>query len=175
GPMVVVLAGVVASLPGRPELIFTAVILAGLFQILFGLMKFGEYIRLVPYPVVSGFMSGIGAIIIILQVGRLIGGEPPGDTISALLYVPQALSEINFAAVGLGVLTLVIVFNWPKEFGRYLPAPLAALIVGTIVGLFLNAPILGAIPSGLPQFIMPQFDRDAMLIVIEAALILAAL
>ena len=73
GPMVVVLAGVGASLPGRPELVFTAVVLAGLFQIVFGMLRFGEYIRLVPYPVVSGFMSGIGAIIIVLQIGRLVG------------------------------------------------------------------------------------------------------
>ena len=110
GPMVVVIAGVVASLPGRPELVFTAVMLAGALQILFGLMRFGEYIRLVPYPVVSGFMSGIGAIIIILQVGRLIGGEPPGDTLAALFYVPHALSEIDFSAVAVGALTLAIVF-----------------------------------------------------------------
>src|SRR5690606_10050181 len=175
GPMVVVLAGVVASLPGRPELVFTAVMLAGAFQILFGLMRFGEYIRLVPYPVVSGFMSGIGAIIIILQVGRLIGGEPPGDTLAALFYVPHALSEIDFSAVAVGALTLAIVFYWPKELGRYVPAPLAALIVATLVGLLVRPPVLGDIPTGLPSLHLPQFDRDAMLLVLEAGLILAAL
>ena len=78
GPMVVVLAGLVASLSGKPELVFTAVILAGLFQILFGFLGIGQYIRLVPYPVVSGFMSGIGAIIIILQVAPLLGHETSG-------------------------------------------------------------------------------------------------
>ena len=62
--MVVVIAGLAASLGGRPELIFTAIVLAGLMQIAFGVFGFGQYIRLVPYPVVSGFMSGIGAIII---------------------------------------------------------------------------------------------------------------
>ena len=175
GPMVVVLAGVVASLPGRPELVFTAVMLAGALQILFGLMRFGEYIRLVPYPVVSGFMSGIGAIIIILQVGRLIGGEPPGDTLAALFYVPHALSEIDFSAVAVGALTLAIVFYWPKELGRYVPAPLAALIVATLVGLLVRPPVLGDIPTGLPSLHLPQFDRDAMLLVLEAGLILAAL
>src|SRR5690606_4185646 len=59
GPVVVVIAGSVASAPDRPELVLAAVVLAGLFQIVFGLMRFGEYIRLVPYPVISGFMSGI--------------------------------------------------------------------------------------------------------------------
>jgi len=175
GPMVVVLAGAVASLPGRPELVFTAVVLAGLFQIAFGVLRFGEYIRLVPYPVVSGFMSGIGAIIIILQVGRLVGGEPPGDTLSALFYMPHALSEIDFAAVAVGALTLAVVFWWPKELGRYVPGPLAALIVATLVGLLVRPPVLGDIPSGLPSLHLPQLDRDAMLLVLEAALILAAL
>ena len=175
GPMIVVLAGVVATLPGRPDLVLTAVVLAGLFQIAFGVMRFGEYIRLVPYPVVSGFMSGIGAIIIILQLGRILGGEPPGDTISALAYMPHALSEINFSAVAIGVMTLLVVFYWPKEFGRYLPSPLAALIIATLVGLALPSPVLGNIPTGLPTFALPVLDRDAMLIVLEAALILAAL
>ncbi|MBN1240166.1 MAG: SulP family inorganic anion transporter [Gammaproteobacteria bacterium] len=176
GPMVVVLAGLVATLPGRPELIFTAIVLAGLFQILFGVLGFGHYIRLVPYPVVSGFMSGIGAIIIILQVGRLVGGEPPGDTVSALIYVPHALSDINFSAVAIGAVTLGIVFWWPREFGKYLPGPLAGLIAGTLMGLVLSsAPVLGAIPSGLPTFHMPQFDRASLFLIVEAALILAAL
>ena len=175
GPMVVVMAGVVATLPGRPDLVFTVVILAGLFQILFGVLRFGEYIRLVPYPVISGFMSGIGAIIIILQSGRLLGGEPPGDTMSALIYIPEAVSGINFSAVTIGLVTLAVVFTWPKELGRYLPAPLAALIAGTVLGMFLNAPILGDIPSGLPSLHVPELDRAALLLVLEAGAILAAL
>src|SRR5690606_29266035 len=116
-----------------------------------------------------------GAIIIILQIGRLVGSEPPGDTISALIHVPHALSEIDFSAVGIGALTLAIVFYWPKELGRILPAPLAALIAGTLVGLVVDAPVLGAIPSGLPEVHLPVLDRDAVLLVVEAAAILAVL
>lgn len=175
GPMVVVIAGIVASAPDRPELVLAAVVLAGLFQIVFGLMRFGEYIRLVPYPVISGFMSGIGAIIIILQVGRLIGGEPPGDTLSALVYVPHAISEIDLSAVAVGALTLAVVFYWPKELGRYLPAPLAALILATLAGLVLRPPVLGDIPSGIPSLHLPVFDPGAALLVLEAGLILAVL
>src|SRR5690606_34999778 len=123
GPMVVVMAGVVASLPGRPELVLTAVVLAGLFQIAFGLMRLAVDFPLVPAPVISGFMSGTGAIIIILPRGRLIGGGPAGDAISALIYMPQALSEIDLSAGAVGALTLAVVFYWPKELGRYVPAP----------------------------------------------------
>jgi len=68
------------------------------------------------------------------------------------------------------------VFLWPASWGRYLPGPLAALIVGTVASLGLsNVPVLGAIPTGLPEFIMPSLSNDTVLIVFEAALILAIL
>ena len=176
GPMVVVLAGLFASLSGNVELIFTAVLLAGLFQILFGFLGIGNYIRLVPYPVISGFMSGIGAIIIILQIGRLLGHEPPGGTLGALGYIPTALADINFATLALGIGTLVIAYKWPASLGKYVPGALAALIIGTIVSLFItNVPILGDIPTGLPSLHMPTFESSTLLLVLEAAFILAIL
>ncbi|GGF70299.1 SulP family inorganic anion transporter [Alteromonas lipolytica] len=176
GPMVVVLAGLFASLSGDVELIFTAVLLAGLFQILFGFLGIGNYIRLVPYPVISGFMSGIGAIIIILQIGRLLGHEPPGGTLGALGYIPTALADINFATLALGIGTLVIAYKWPPSLGKYVPGALAALIIGTIVSLFItNVPILGEIPTGLPSLHLPTFESSTLLLVLEAAFILAIL
>jgi SulP family sulfate permease len=177
GPMIVVFAGVFASLSGDVTMIFATVILAGVIQILFGVLGFGQYIRLVPYPVVSGFMSGIGCIIIALQLARLFGHEPQGGgTIPALLEVPAAIADPNFAAVGIGLLTLGIVFSWPAKWGKYLPSPLVALIVGTLVSVSIDGvPILGSIPTGLPSFIMPSVSGDALLIMMEAALILAIL
>jgi len=177
GPMVVVFAGVFASLSGDPALVFAAVILAGVIQILFGVFKLGQYIRLVPYPVISGFMSGIGCIIIALQFSRLFGHEPDGGgTIPALTAIPGAVADPNFIALTIGVITLGIVFSWPPNWGKYLPGPLAALIVGTLVSLVLTgAPVLGDIPTGLPNFIIPVFNQDTFLIVIEAAFILAIL
>lgn len=177
GPMIVVFAGVFSALSGNIGLIFATVILAGVLQILFGVLRLGQYIRLVPYPVVSGFMSGIGCIIIALQTARLFGHEPEGGgTVPALLEIPGAVMDPNFSALLLGVLTLGIVFFWPKNWGKIIPAPLAALIVGTLVGLFLtNVPILGNIPTGLPSFVVPTFEASAALVVLEAAFILALL
>jgi SulP family sulfate permease len=177
GPMIVVFAGVFASLSGDLSLVFATVILAGALQIAFGLLGFGQYIRLVPYPVVSGFMSGIGCIIIALQLARLFGHEPAeSGTIPALMEIPTAVSNPNMGALGVGLLTLGIVFFWPSNWGRYLPGPLAALIIGTLVGLALtDVPILGAIPTGLPDFIVPSFSSATILIVFEAAMILAIL
>jgi len=177
GPMIVVFAGVFASLSGDLSLVFATVILAGALQIAFGLLGFGQYIRLVPYPVVSGFMSGIGCIIIALQLARLFGHEPAeSGTIPALMEIPTAVSNPNMGALGVGLLTLGIVFFWPSNWGRYLPGPLAALIIGTLVSLALtDVPILGAIPTGLPDFIVPSFSSATILIVFEAAMILAIL
>ena len=177
GPMIVVFAGVFASLSGDVSLVFATVVLAGVIQIAFGVLGFGQYIRLVPYPVVSGFMSGIGCIIIALQLARLFGHEPAGSgTIPALMEVPNAVSNPNWEALGIGLLTLAIVFRWPAKWGRYLPGPLAALIAGTVASLSLSTvPVLGDIPTGLPQFIMPAFSSDTLLIVFEAAMILAVL
>ena len=160
GPMVVVFAGVYAALDGNPSLVFTTVVLAGVIQVAFGLFRLGQYIRLVPYPVISGFMTGIGCIIIALQTSRLFGHEPEGSgTIPALVEIPSAVMDPNLAAIFLGVLTL-----------------LAALIIGTVASLFITgAPILGDIPTGLPSFIMPSLNQDSLLVVFEAAVILALL
>lgn len=177
GPMVVVFASIYGVLGDNPGLVFSAVVLAGLMQIGFGVMRFGQYIRLVPYPVVSGFMSGIGCIIIALQTSRLFGHTPDSSgTIPALVEIPTAVMNPNYAALALGLLTLAIVFKWPKRLARIVPAPLAALIAGTLLSLLLPAaPALGEIPTGLPGFILPAFSGDTLFIVIKAAFMLAML
>jgi len=177
GPMVVVFAGVFASLSGDPRLVFAAVALAGLLQILMGVLRLGQYIRLVPYPVVSGFMSGIGVIIIALQLSRLFGHEPEGGgTIPALSAIPGAVADPVFPALAVGILSLAIVFLWPKPWGRFVPGALVALIVGTLVSIGIpGAPVLGDIPTGFPALTVPAFTADTFGIVLEAAVILAVL
>jgi len=177
GPMVVVFAGVYAALAGNPGLVFAAVVLAGVLQVVFGTCRLGQYIRLVPYPVVSGFMSGIGCIIIALQLSRLFGHEPASSgTIPALTAVPAAVMDPVWPALVIGSLTLAIVFYWPKVLAKFVPGPLAALVIGTLVStVYQGAPILGDIPTGLPSFVLPAFSHDTFLIVLEAAFILALL
>lgn len=87
GPMTVIMTAVVtAMVAANPEyglaMAFTVVMIAGLFQILFGLLRLGKYITLMPYSVISGFMSGIGLILIILQLAPLMGQPiPPGGVV----------------------------------------------------------------------------------------------
>ncbi len=179
GPMIVVFAGVFASLSGDPALVFAAVVLAGLLQILMGILKLGQYIKLVPYPVVSGFMSGIGVIIIALQVSRLFGHEPsePG-TIPAIAAIPGAVATPVWPALFVGGLSLATVFLWPKALGKWIPGALAALLIGTTASLFIGLPkelTLGQIPTGLPSFTVPTFTPEAAGVILEAAIILALL
>ena len=177
GPMIVVFAGIYSALNGEPGLVFATVILAGLLQAIFGICRLGQYIRLVPYPVISGFMTGIGCIIIALQTSRLFGHEPTGSgTIPAISAIPSAIADPNLIALGLGLLTLIIVFSWPKQLGKFVPPPLAALIIGTVLSeLIVGAPVLGDIPTGLPSFILPTMQQETAMIVFEAALVLALL
>ncbi|MEO1406618.1 MAG: SulP family inorganic anion transporter, partial [Pseudomonadota bacterium] len=154
------------------------IVLGGLLQIAMGLLRLGQYIKLVPYPVISGFMSGIGVIIILLQFSRLFGGKPEsGEIFDAIRAIPVAVANTNPVALGLGLLTLAVVFFWPKQIGKFLPGTLAALIIGTIVGLFFpgQAPLLGEIKAGIPDFLLPQFTGDTIVLVVEAAIVLAIL
>ena len=177
GPMIVVFAGVFDSLDGDLGLIFATVVLAGLIQIAMGVLRLGRFIKLVPFPVVSGFMSGIGVIIILLQASRLFGGAPDGGgTINAIRAIPGAIGSTNSAALILALITLAIVFLWPPQFGKFVPAALVALIVGTGLGqVITGAPLLGDIPTGFPDFVLPAFSTGTLDIVLQGAIVLALL
>lgn len=178
GPMTVVMAGVFTQFGHEPAMAFTVVMLAGLLQILFGVLKLGRYINLMPFPVISGFMSGIGVIIIILQLAPLVGHTSPvGGILIALVHVPQAYSSPAIEATAIGLLALFIVFAWPARLGRIVPPPLVALVIGTLVAIFAlpGAPVLGEIPTGLPQPILPLFDLASVPLMLRSALILAVL
>ena len=177
GPMIVVFAGVFASLSGDMSMVFATVVMAGMIQIAMGALGFGHYIRLVPYPVISGFMSGIGVIIIALQLSKLFGHAPEASgTLPAMLVVPEAVAAPVWPALSVGSLTLAIVFLWPASWGRIVPGPLVALVAGTLLSLAIpGAAILGDIPTGLPSFIMPALSADTLVIVSKAAVTAASI
>ncbi len=178
GPMTVVMVTVLVAFPQRPELAFLCVSLAGVFQLLFGVFKFGRYIKLVPHPVVSGFMTGIGVIVIILELGHALGHElPQGDTLVKLSAVSALIANINWHAFALCALTLAVNYLVPKSVRKFLPAALVAIVVGSLLGYFVfpQAPTIGDIPGGLPRpsLALPQ-PQDIPLLV-EFALMLAFL
>jgi SulP family sulfate permease len=177
GPMTVVMTGIIMHFSGNPAMAFTVVMLGGVFQIIFGLLKFGRFINFVPYPVISGFMSGIGCIIIILQLAPFVGGESVKGVLQSVLHLPELIGQIQTHALSLGLIALAIVCFLPQQISRYIPGPLLALIVGTIMGVFFfkNASVIGDIPTGLPSMQLPVFSADEFATIIKFSLILAFL
>ncbi len=172
GPMTVVMTTIVASLVAKnPEqglaMAFTVVMLAGLFQIVFGIFKLGKYVTLMPYSVISGFMSGIGVILIILQIAPFLGqAAPKGGVLGTFLSIPSLIANVKTPEAILGAITLAIIFFMPKQLKRFVPPQLVALIIGTAISLtvFKDVDIrrIGEIPVGLPPLQMPTFAPDQL-------------
>ncbi|WP_420448403.1 SulP family inorganic anion transporter [Candidatus Palauibacter sp.] len=176
--MTVAMAVVVTTHASTLSEAFTVVVLAGLIQIALGLLKTGRFVVYTPHAVISGFMSGIGVIVMLIQTLPFLGAAPAeGGPIGAMRALPAAVANMNGNALAIGAVTLAAGIFWPRRWSRLLPGPLVALIVGTALGLFwlTDVPIIGAIPTGLPeiQFGLPSFGFLAR--AFQAALILALL
>lgn len=177
GPMTVISASIVASFGASLPLIFTTFLLAGLFQIIFGLLKIGKFVRYIPYPVISGFMNGIGMIIILLQINIAMGLQANSSVIEAILNIPNSLQNYNTQAIALTFLTLAILFLTPKKITAKVPAALIALVfVSVFAFLFqFNVDYVSDIPTGLPTLVEFGFDFSSLSFILISALTLAVL
>ncbi len=184
GPMTVVMASVITeSVALDPEnglaLAFTTVFLGGLVQMAFGFLRLGKYIVMVPYPVISGFMSGIGAIIILLELGPLLGFAPADSIVDAITALPAQIGSAQGDALIIGCVSLAIVFAWRGRLTRLFPAPLLALIVTTLVAVFAlpsaSLARIGEISSAVPSLQWPTFRAELAETMALNALMLAVL
>jgi SulP family sulfate permease len=181
-PMTLVAATVVAAnmLPnGEANLaiVAAAFLLAGALQLLLGLLRLGGLVRYVPYPVISGFMSGIGVIIIIQQLYPIVGAQAPSsDAVKILGSLPKLPADIAWPVALLGATTLAIIQILPR-FTRKVPASLVALVVVTAasVAFGVDAPRIGAIPAGLPALVIPELRFDQIQLIVSVAVQLALL
>ncbi|WP_127140924.1 SulP family inorganic anion transporter [Flagellimonas marinaquae] len=186
GPMTVVSAAVVAfgiqtngSLDNAMSIILLTFLLAGLFQVVFGFLNIASYVKYFPYPVISGFMSGVGLIIVILQLFPLVGLDSAKSTWAVIQDVPRLFEEANLSALLLGGITIVIYFLFPK-ITKAVPSALVALIGATLIAYFakMDVPLIGEIPSGLPSFQLGgilSVDPSIYPKIIEYGLVLAVL
>jgi SulP family sulfate permease len=169
GPMTVItaslLSGVWAAQHSMSAVLISmslAGLFCGLFQILFGILKIGKYVRYIPYPVLSGFMSGIGVIIIIQQLYPLIGCKSPVLVVDMITQFPELVAGgVSFTALLLGLGTIAIIYLFPL-ITKKIPSTLVALLVMTIISLFLNMDeklLIGQIPAGFP---MPVFAKEGL-------------
>ncbi len=178
GPMAVAMAVVVGSYAETLTEAFTIVIMAGVIQIILGVIKMGRYVAYTPYSVISGFTSGVGVIIVLLQVLPFLGASSPGGgTVGAIRAMPAAVGEVNVDALLIALATLLVAIFWPKRFRRALPPTLAALIAGTLLGVMWlrGAPLIGEVPAGLPDLIDTHTVLQHMVSSFQPALVLALL
>ena len=179
GPMTVVMGTVVATHAHSLAEAFTIVILGGVLQILFGLLRVGKYVEYTPYSVVSGFMTGIGVIIMIIQFLPFLGLPTSEQGVIGTMtsLVSLDLSSIHVPTFLFAAASLATVVCWPKRLHGKFPAPLGVLVLGTIVATFFlqGLPQIGDVPSGLPSFIVPTMPMEEMPMFIQAAFILALL
>jgi SulP family sulfate permease len=185
GPMTVVSSLVVltaiestGSLENGFGTIITIFFLAGFMLVLFGLLKLGTYIKYIPYPVVSGFMSGIGVIIIILQIFPFMGQASPNSIIAVFKELPGGLQNINLEAVLVAGATIAVIYIFPK-ITKAVPSSLVALLAVTIITNWTNlsVPLIGDIPKGIPELQISKFSLSGMELglIIKLALTLALL
>jgi SulP family sulfate permease len=179
GPMTVVMAAVVAMHADSLAGAFTIVMLGGVLQILFGALRVGRYISYTPVSVVSGFMSGVGVIIMLLQLLPFLGlpGSSDGVTGTIAQMASLRLDAIDPRSIVFALATLILIVLWPQRLAKILPSPLVALVLGTGVAylFFSDMPAIGSIPSALPSFVIPEISLGQLGPMLQSAFILALL
>lgn len=158
---------------------FTVVMLAGVFQMLFGFFKAGHYFNMIPHPVISGLMSGLGLTIILLQIAPLLGHANTGTAWHSLLQLPSVIAHPATETALIGVSALILMYFQPKSIGKYIPSPLTAVVLGTISYLLLfpdsMVHTVGEIGSVLPELHWPVYSGELITDIVKSALALAIL
>ncbi|MDT0581876.1 MULTISPECIES: SulP family inorganic anion transporter [Alteromonadaceae] len=185
GPMTVIMAAVVTTLiADNPDnglaMAFTVVMIAGLTQIAFGVMKLGKYITMMPYSVISGFMSGIGCILIVMQLAPAMGSAAPSGGVSGTLTsLPEIISNISFVELGMALATIAILFLTPKKLKNILPPQLIALVMISIVSVIFFQSVdirrIGEINVSLPSLVLPEFTPEQIKTMVLDGIVLGML
>lgn len=174
GPVAIVVATMVTALGYDLRAATTIILMAAIFQLICSFTKLPEIVKYVPYPVISGFMNGVGFIIIILQLNPLLGHESLSSTVDTILNLRNTLSTVNNDALLIGGITLLIVFGLPKFITKFLPSQIIALIFCTYLSmrLGLNIDRISQVSVAFPKFIMPYIDFKKIIEFIPYALTL---
>ncbi|MDD9995479.1 MAG: SulP family inorganic anion transporter, partial [Dehalococcoidia bacterium] len=176
GSMTVAMAVIVAAHADNIAEAFTIVIMAGLIQIMLGLLRIGRFVTYTPYSVISGFMTGVGVIIILVQTLPFLGAPvAAGGTIATLRNFSGVVDHFEGNALSIAAATLAVALLWPRKFDRYLPSTLVALAVGTLIGVLwlTDAPVIGVVPTALPSFELPAVSPGVLVRSIEPAVVIA--
>ena len=184
GALAVVMVSLVAQ--HGVEYLFITVVLMGFLQITAGVLKLGKFIRMVPHPVMLGFVNGLAIVIFLAQLSQFgVAGEPgwlAGTALQgSIVDVAWLQGEQLYMLLGLVILTMVIIHYLPR-FTRVIPSTLAAIVCVTLIvmGFNLDTRVVGDVASiagGLPSFHIPvvPFTFETLAIIFPYAFILAAI
>lgn len=180
GAFVVIISGAVAKF-GLDGLIM-ATMMAGVFLILAGLLRFGKLLQFIPNPVVAGFTTGIAIVIFSGQVGDFLGlkaGHVPAEFLHKWGAYLGAMGTVSWQTVLIGLLTLIVILLWPKV-SRRIPGTLVALLAATLLAFFLpQADTIGtrfaAISSTFPAPSLPAWSIPKFMALLPTALTIAFL
>ena len=177
-PMAVAMAVIITSHSSNLAEALIVVMMGGLLQVLLGVMRVGRFVAYTPHVVVSGFMSGIGVIVMLIQILPFLGAPTAmGGPLGTIRALPAALADANINAFAIALATLLVGVLWPRKWTKFMPGPLVALIVGTLLGVLAlrDVPVIGPIPTGLPQLHLALPSVGFLVSAIQPALILALL
>lgn len=177
GPVAIVVASIMHALDKDLGAVVFIVFLAGIIQILLSLTKLPEVVKYVPYPVISGFMNGVGVIIIIMQLNPLLGISPCSNTIESIETICKSISAVNIEAFGIGFLTLLIVFLFPKKWNKYVPSQILALIICTLISIKTGLQVskISEISVSLPAVSIPKTNLHDFITYFHYAITLAVI
>ena len=175
GPVTIVIASIMAALNADISSVILVIFMAGILQVILSLTSLPAIVKYVPYPVISGFMNGIGVIIIIMQINPLLGCPVMSNTITSISAFFKNLHTINYDALLIGVITLVIVFAIPKKFNKIIPSKAIALVICTLLSmkLGLNVDKISNISISFPHLTLPKADLHAVITYFHYAVTLA--
>ena len=175
GPVTIVIASIMAALNADISSVILVIFMAGILQVILSLTSLPAIVKYVPYPVISGFMNGIGVIIIIMQINPLLGCPVMSNTITSISAFFKNLHTINYDALLIGVITLVIVFAIPKKFNKIIPGQAIALVICTLLSmkLGLNVDKISNISITFPHLTLPKADLHAVITYFHYAVTLA--
>ena len=176
GPVAIMTASVFAIYNNFPAVI-VVFLLASIFQIIISYTQLPGIVKYVPYPVISGFMNGVGFILIILQLNVLIGIDSSASPLSSLRKLIYNFSEIDTSSLILGGLTLLIVFFIPKKINRIFPSQIIALLVCTYISIKYTMPVerISQISINIPSIIVPNTDLESIIKAIPYAAAIAVI
>ncbi len=177
---VVIIYGIIQDF-GMDGLI-VASIMAGIFMIIFGLCRFGSYIKFIPYTITTGFTAGIAVGIFAGQIKDFLGiqmGAVPSEFLEKMAAYAKNIGFMNPFAAMIGALALLILILWPKVTDK-IPGSLVAVIITTLIVRFAGLQVntigdLYDVSSKLPVFSFPHVNFDMLAQLISPAFTIAIL